>query len=605
MRDTIRNFVIIAHIDHGKSTLADRLLEVTGTVEARKMHAQYLDQLDLEQERGITIKLAPVRMQYLHGGKKYTVNLIDTPGHSDFAYEVSRSLAAVEGAVLLVDATQGVQAQTLANFRAARAAHLTILGAVNKVDLFRGEHVDRSRLTRATRDLAELIGVSEHDILHVSGKTGEGVPDLLTAVIDRVPPPRVVQGERFRALVFDSFFDTHKGVVASVRVVDGSIAGTDTIHLAATGAVSKVKEVGHFVPALTALPRGGLLEAGDIGYLATGIRDPLHVRIGDTVFIQSTDLPADISSYALPGYREPKPVVFVSFYPEESDDYEALTRGLQKLKLNDASLTIEPDQNEVLGRGYKVGCLGRLHFEITAERLKREFGIATVNTFPSVAYRVRCGSVWQIIVKPEDLPSAYDEIQEPIASVIIILPTDFLGSLFPLHEKFRMEQQSTVIHGDRAEVTARVPLAELVSDFDDALKSLTAGYASFSYDVGGYVRADILKVDVLLTRDVVPGLSRFFAKESVEREARSMVSRLKDLLPKQQFPQPIQAVAGGRVIAREDIPALRKDVTGYLYGGDRTRKMKLWKKQKAGKERLTARSRATIPPDIFKELLRR
>lgn len=598
----IRNFVIIAHVDHGKSTLADRFLELTGTVETRRMKAQYLDQLELERERGITIKMAPVRMSYTLHDTCYTLNLIDTPGHSDFSYEVSRALLAVEGGVLLVDATQGIQAQTLANFHAAKAAGLTLVGAVNKVDLFRGG--EQERLEGVVQEVADLMGVSPESIARVSGKSGDGVRELLEMLIAKVPPPKTADlSVTPRALIFDSFYDDHKGVVASVRVFEGMFRATDDVQLIASGAHSKLKELGYFAPELRSLGNNGVLSAGETGYLATGLRDPAHIKIGDTATVWKGSRAAPVTP--LPGYREPQPVVFVSFYPENSDDHELLVKSLEKLRLSDSALTTEPDQNEVLGRGFKVGFLGRLHFEIVSERLRREFGVHTVNTFPSVAYRVKTKVGWRTIVKPEDMPSETLGIEEPLVSISILVTPAQLGSILPLQSRFRMHEVRTETVGDHAIVRAIMPLMELVSDFDDQLKSSTAGYASFSYELAGYAPADIVRVSILISGELVPGLSRFFPKETYEREARKMVERLKKLLPRRQFVQAIQASAEGRIIAREDIAALKKDVTGYLYGGDRTRKMKLWQKQKRGKERLKARAEATIPPEVFKELLKK
>ncbi|MEK7513227.1 MAG: translation elongation factor 4 [Patescibacteria group bacterium] len=601
----IRNFVIIAHVDHGKSTLADRFLERTGAVPERLMRAQYLDQLELERERGITIKMAPVCMSYTLHAVPYILNLIDTPGHSDFSYEVSRALAAVEGAILLVDATQGIQAQTLANLRAARASGIVVIGAVNKIDLFRGEMRADERLRTVVRELAELIDVPEKDILLVSGKTGEGVTELLDAVVLRVPPPKgAEQGRRgVRALIFDSFYDNHKGVVASVRVFEGTITTDDELYTVATKVRSRMKELGRFMPQLKPCER---LEEGMIGYVATGIKDPDAMRIGDTLVIVTAANRSSLNrEKPLEGYREPHPVVFVSFYPESSDDHELLTRSLKKLKLNDAALMIEPAQNEVLGRGYTMGFLGRLHYEIAAERLVREFGIRTVNTFPSVRYRVRTATGWREITQPEELPAEAQEIQEPIVSMLILVPPSYLSNLFPLQLRFRMADVRTETFHDRVELKATMPLAELVSDFDDQLKSATEGYASMSYEFAGYVSADIKRLDVVLAGTPVPGLSRFFPRTSIEREGRKMVERLKTILPREQYAQAIQAIVEGRVIAREDIAALRKDVTGYLYGGDRSRKMKLWQKQKRGKKRLKERAEAHLSPELFKELLKK
>ncbi len=598
----IRNFCIIAHIDHGKSTLADRLLEITGTVEKRKMQAQYLDQLELERERGITIKMAPVRMRY----EDYELNLIDTPGHSDFGYEVSRALQAVEGGILLVDATQGIQAQTLANFRAARNAGLAIIGAVNKVDLF---PKDGPEIEKLRREVAKLIGDRPEDILLTSGKTGEGVKELLDVVIAKVPPPKIgiqnselrIQGIN-RALIFDSFYDDHKGVIVSVRVFDGQIRDRDDFTLAAVKASGKIKEVGFFSPQITPAEYIG---PGEIGYVATGVKDTTILKIGDT-FIANPPQGLDPRSAALHGYAEPKPVVFVSFYPEEAGDYDLLKRSLSKLHLNDSALTIEPDQNEVLGRGFKVGFLGRLHFEITAERLKREFNVGTVSTFPSVLYKVKTKEGWRTIVKPEELPEIYEEIQEPMARITVLVPASALNAIFPIYGRFRLKDIKTSTLDDQAQIDAVMPLAELISDFDDQLKSLTSGFASMSYDLAGYEKADIVRVDMAVAGGNIAGLSRFFPRETVETEGRRMAEKLKGTLPRQQFSQAIQAKIGSKIIAREDIPALRKELGNFgKNGGDRTRKMKLWAKQKRGKEKLLENARVTIPPHLFKELLKK
>ncbi len=605
--NNIRNFCIIAHIDHGKSTLADRFLEITGTVDTRRMHEQYLDQLELERERGITIKMAPVRMTYHSENSKFILNLIDTPGHSDFSYEVSRALAAVEGGILLVDATQGIQAQTLANLHSARKAGLTIVGAVNKIDVLEANG-DTEGLDRIRGEVAELLGIQKEEVLMVSAKTGKGTKELLEAVIQRVPPPRESAPSQResatlgKALIFDSFYDDHKGVIASVRVFEGTVQSTDTVTLAASGASSKIKEIGYFAPALTPAE---ILNAGEIGYIATGIKDIVLVKIGDTL-ISSRFKVQNPKSLALHGYREPQPVVFVSFYPENNDDYDLLKRSFDKLKLNDSSLSIEPDQNEVLGRGFKVGFLGHLHFEITAERLRREFKVATVSTFPSVLYKVKTKKGWQTIVKPEELPQEYEEIMEPMVTIVILTSPEFLNSIYPLQKRFRFTENTTETFQNQTEIKAKMPLAELVSDFDDQLKSATAGYASFSYELADYRRADIERVDVAVAGELIPGLSRFFPKETVQYEARQLVERLKKTLPQQQFPQPIQARTGAKIIAREDIPALRKELGNFgKNGGDRTRKMKLWQKQKKGKERLKARSHVRIPPHLFKELLKK
>mgnify|MGYP001101800418 CR=1 FL=1 len=601
----IKNFVIIAHIDHGKSTLADRFLEITDTVDKRKMQAQYLDQLELERERGITIKMAPVRMVYLKqkdfSQVEYILNLIDTPGHSDFSYEVSRALNAVEGAILLVDATQGIQAQTLANFRAAKKIGLKIIGAVNKIDL------KPSFLEELILELADLIGCQPNEIYKISAKTGEGVKELLEAVIEKFPSPQKTidnQNEKTippRALIFDSFYDEHKGVIASVRVFNGQFKISDNIRLLATNTETKIKEIGYFNPELK--PTAELKE-GEIGYIATGIKEPSKIKIGDTIIIADMK-ESDLSNLALPGYKEPQPVVFVSFYPENANDYEFLKFGLQRLKLNDSALSFEPDQQEILGRGFKVGFLGRLHFDITVERLKREFKIQTIQTFPSVVYKVETKKGVVFITDPEKLPQDFVKIFEPMAAIEIITPSCYLSSVLDLKKRFRIKDIQTTTSGNNIKIIGLIPLAELINDFDDQLKSATQGFASFSYEFKDYQPAELIKVEFLVAGEKVPGLSRFLPKETFEKEARKMVEKLKKLLPRQQFAQAIQAKANGRIIAREDIPALRKDVAGYLYGGDRTRKMKLWQKQKKGKERLKAQARVRIPFEVFKELLKK
>lgn len=620
--ENIRNFCIIAHIDHGKSTLADRFLEITGTVDKRRMKAQYLDQLESERERGITIKMAPVRMIYhpqmqnvkiknqndiskfkddspeanteILPFEFYTLNLIDTPGHSDFSYEVSRALAAVEGAILLVDATQGIQAQTLANFQAAKRSGLTIIGAVNKIDL------NPPLVSEVIKSTAELLGVPESEIFKVSGKTGEGAEELLRAVINFIPPPSLGEDKIFRALIFDSFYHEHKGIVAAVRLFSGSIQKDSNARLIAANADFKIKELGYFAPELKA---AGALANGEIGYIATGLKEPERLKIGDTIT-------SGAGGAALPGYKEPQPVVFVSFYPEESDDYENLKGAFAKLKLNDSALRFEPDFNEFLGRGFKTGFLGKLHFEITAERLEKEFHIATVHSFPSVSYKVKMRTgEWRIINNPKDFPDDYLEVMEPIAKMEILTPPDYLGAAMKLQGVFRLSDFATQTLGNNLLVTANLPLAELIRDFGDQLKSVSAGYASLNYEVADYQKTEVAKMSVLVAGQEVSGLTRIVYQEDLDREARKTVERLKDLLPRQQFAQAIQAVSGGRVVARENIPAMKKLLGNFgKTGGDRTRKMKLWKKQQRGKEKLkelAAKSTIDVPASVFKELLKK
>ena len=622
----IRNFCIIAHIDHGKSTLADRFLELTGTIEKRHMKAQYLDQLDLERERGITIKMAPVRMNYELGitnkgsnsshdskfiihdsqSSKYILNLIDTPGHTDFSYEVSRALAAVDGAILLVDATQGIQAQTLANFNSAKRAGLKIIGAVNKIDM------NPAMLEDVVQSTAELLGVAPEEIYRVSGKTGQGVEELLKAVIEKIPAPKRIEGDKiFRALIFDSFYHEHKGIVAAVRIFGGQVKKDEEVHLIASDTNFKIKELGHFAPEMQT---DDILENGQIGYIATGLKDPEKLKIGDTII---GNLELGIRNYAnlaLPGYKNPQPVVFVSFYPEESDNYEELKSALGKLKLNDSALKFEPDANEFLGRGFKTGFLGKLHFEITVERLEKEFNVRTVHSFPSVSYKVRLASgprkgEWAIINNPKDFPQDYLEVMEPIAKLEILAPVEYIGSVLRLQETFRLRNVIANTLGKTALLSADLPLSDLIRDFDDQLKSISAGYASLSYEISGYEKTDAVKLEILVAGHDVGGLTRIVHAQDIEREARRTVERLKELLPGQQFTQAIQAVANGKIVARETIPAMKKLLGNFgKTGGDRTRKMKLWKKQQRGKERLQERGMQTkidIPASIFKELLKK
>ncbi|KKQ22372.1 MAG: GTP-binding protein LepA [Candidatus Curtissbacteria bacterium GW2011_GWA1_40_24] len=587
--NNIRNFVIISHIDHGKSTLADRLLEMTGTVESRQMKPQFLDSLESERERGITIKMAPVRMHY----NNFILNLIDTPGHSDFSYEVSRALAAVEGAILLVDATQGIQAQTLAKFHAAKKQGLKIIGAVNKIDLIK----NLAEAEGAVKELADLIGCQPEEIHRISGKTGEGVKELLGAVIQYVPSPREQTAPSARALIFDSFYDDHKGIIASIRIFNGEFENGDEVNLITASEKFKIKEMGCFSPKLKPTEK---LSAGEIGYIVTGLKEPEKIKIGDTV-INGKSQSVISKSFVLEGYQEPKPVVFVSFYPDDADDYENLKKSIQRLKLNDSALNFEADFNEILGRGFKMGFLGKLHFEITAERLEKEFNIKTVNTFPSVAYKLE--KEGKTIENPADLPDDLKEIWEPMISVEIITPIKYIGNILQLKENFRMKSMETKNLGERVFVSAEMPLAELISGFDDRLKSVSEGFASFSYEFSGYEKADLKKMEILVANSPVAGFTRVIFAGKIEREARKMVEKLKEILPHQQFNQAIQAMAGGRIIARETIPALKKDVTGYLYGGDRTRKMKLWKKQKKGKKKLLSLAKVRIPAEVFKKII--
>ena len=594
----IRNFVIIAHIDHGKSTLADRLLEVTKTVEVRRMRAQYLDQLDLERERGITIKMAPVRMHYKTDGKEYILNLIDTPGHSDFSYEVSRALNAVEGAILLVDATKGIQAQTLSNLRNAQKAGLKIVGAVNKIDVI-GVNPDKTILA-----LAELLKTEPENIFKVSGKTGEGVEELLKEVIRVVPAPEAkLEDGVGRALIFDSLYDEHKGILAYVRVFDGEFSGQELADLVATKNSFRIKEVGCFMPEIRAVEK---LSAGEIGYVATGFKEPALVRIGDTMLNLGNKEVKDKLPYALPGYRDATPTVFISFYPDGNTKFEDLEKAFGKLRLTDAALFLEPDANEALGRGMKVGLLGQLHFEITSARLSREFGLEFLTSFPSIAYRVKVNGVEKIIREPHAFPDKADEIWEPMIDIEILVPQTYLQKVLSIQSTYVLEIAEIHNVGDNLLITGKMPLAELIRDFDDQLKSVSAGYASFSYELSGEKKTDAERLDILVMEEVVPALTRIVRKSDTEREARATVERLRDLLPKAQFSQAIQAKVGGRIIARETITASKKQLGNFgKNGGDVTRKMKLWRKQKRGKERLQERGKVSLSPEIFREILKK
>ena len=603
-RAHIRNFVIIAHIDSGKSTLADRLLEITGTVPQRSMREQYLDRLPLERERGITIKMAPVRMEY--GG--YVLNLIDTPGHSDFSYEVSRALAAVEGAVLLVDGTKGIQAQTLSNLRAAQKAGLTIIPAVNKIDLA------LPQIERIVEATAELLGVAPAEVLRISAKTGAGVKELLDAVVKAVPSPdkmhthaggAVGHGRASsplpRALVFDSLYDDHKGIVAFVRVFDGEFKAEE-MKFIASGAGFKPKEVGYFSPDLKVAPK---IRNGEIGYFATGLKEPSLVKIGDTLLATSASAGVD-KSLALPGYQEPGPVVFISFYPDGVTKFDDVKRAFERLRLNDAALSFEPDANEALGKGLKVGFLGQLHFEITSDRLAREYHLEFLTSFPSIAYRIKNHGEMSEVQQPQDFPEKPEKVWEQMVDLEIFVPQKYLSTVLALQTTFDIEVGEVKTFGENLLIESKMPLRELIRDFDDQLKSASQGYASFTYALADWREAEVEKLEILLVEEVVPALTRIVPKKDLEREGRQTVERLKELLPQQQFTQAIQAKAVGRIIARETIPAIKKKLGDFgKNGGDRTRKMKLWRKQERGKERLQGTARADISPEVFREILKK
>jgi GTP-binding protein LepA len=585
----IRNFSIIAHIDHGKSTLADRMLELTGTIEKRKMQEQVLDSMDLERERGITIKMQPVRMEY----KGHILNLIDTPGHVDFSYEVSRALACCEGAILLVDATQGVEAQTLSHFFVARRLGLTFIPVINKIDLphARGEEV--------AQELMELGGFASDEIYYVSAKDGTGVDALLDGIIKKVPAPKK-SSDQLRALVFDSFFESHKGIIASVRIMDGELKSSDQLFLQARKKTFPAKEVGVITPSLKSC---SALTAGEVGYVVTGIKEPGEVRVGDTI-IEAKNKTA--GTEPLPGYQEPKPVVWASFFPTDQGDFFVLGDALSKLKLNDSSLVFEEKSSMVLGRGYECGFLGTLHLEITAERLKREFHIEFVVTHPSVSYRVMRLGTTEYVASAALFPRKHERerVEELWMKLEILTPRDALQDVVKTVEQFEGQVGDIKSIGGRLTVDAQIPLRQMVSGFFDALKSATHGYASFNYEEECWRDADLVRIDILVAGDRIEALSRVVHNSSGEQEARKIVKRVKEVLPRELFSVKIQGEVEGRIVASETISALRKDVTGYLYGGDRSRKMKLWKKQKEGKKRLQAGGKVAIAPDVFLKLLK-
>ena len=590
----IRNFCIIAHIDHGKSTLSDRLLEMTGSVESRNMKAQILDSMDLEREKGITIKLAPARMIY----KNHTLNLIDTPGHVDFTYEVSRSLAAVEGAILLVDATQGVQAQTIGNLYLAMEENLEIIPVLNKIDLPNADVPTRMA------ELVQLIGCKPEEILAVSGKTGEGVPALLEAIVARIPCPTGDVHAPTRALIFDSFYDDYRGVMAYVRVVDGAIEKGKKIKMIATGAEIQVLETGAVTP--NGLRASDTLESGQIGYVVTGLKNINGCRVGDTITTPAEHLPQ-----GLPGYKEVKPMVFAGVFPEEGNDFNRLRDAIERLKLNDASLIYESEHSPALGFGFRCGLLGMLHLEILKERLEREFNIDLVVTVPSVAYEVFLRNGEQLRIKsPLELPdpSFVEYIKEPWVKIDIVSPTEYVGAIMQLLQERRGIYETTeYLTGARAILHYEIPLAMIIVDFYDKLKSITAGYASLNYELIDYREADVVRLDMMVAEEPVDAFSTLVYRDEAERSGRRMAKVLRDSIPRQNFVIKLQASIGGKVVASERISAMRKDVTAGLYGGDVTRKRKLLEKQKKGKARMAAmgKGKVSIPTDVYLKVLKR
>jgi len=598
-----RNFCIIAHIDHGKSTLADRLLELTHTVEQRKMKDQLLDQMDLERERGITIKLQPAKMEYELDGHKYTLNLIDTPGHVDFTYEVSRSLAAVEGAILLVDATQGIQAQTLANLYLALEQNLVIIPAVNKIDM------PNAKVEEVAREISDLVGTPIDKILRISAKTGENVPKVLEEVIKSVPPPKGAKEKAPRALIFDSYFDSYKGVIAEVRIVDGSIKYGEKIYFMGSKTKSEVLEIGIMKPNLLKTDH---LEAGDIGYIATGLKEVSRCRVGDTITKFESEMEEEgyVSKIKqLPGYKEVKPTVFASIYPVDGEQYPELRDALDKLKLNDASLSYEPETSSALGRGFRCGFLGMLHLEIVSERLYREYDMNLVITTPSVSYKIikKTGENF-IIYSPADMPDpgVIDEIQEPWAKLEIILPKEKIGPVMKLAENSRALYKSTnYLSADRVILEYEVPLINIIVDFYDNLKSASSGFASMNYESIGFRAGDLVKLDIIIAEDRVEAFSRIVPRDESFNEGKRIVAKLKEVVPRQSFAVALQAAISGKIIARETIKPFRKDVIAKLYGGDVTRKRKLLEKQKKGKKRMKTFGKVEIPQEAFLSVLKK
>jgi GTP-binding protein LepA len=586
----IRNFSIIAHIDHGKSTLADRLLEWTGAISERDMRDQVLDDMDLERERGITIKANAVRIDYDHSsGNRYQLNLIDTPGHVDFSYEVSRSLEACEGALLVVDASQGVEAQTLANAYLAVEKGLEIIPVVNKIDLPAADP------NTVAGELAAVLGGSSDEVLRVSAKTGEGIDELLEAIVDRLPAPDGDPSARLRALVFDSFYDTYRGVVSHIRVVDGAISTRDAIRFVATSLDVTADEVGIRRPKAEPVP---VLETGQVGYLITGVKEIDLIRVGDTV----THL-NEPTEEALPGYAEPKPMVFAGLFPTDGDDFERLREALEKLSLNDSSLVYQPETSGALGFGFRLGFLGLLHMEIVRERLEREYDLDLITTAPSVAYLANRTDGTQTAVRsPQDLPAAGElaTIEEPIVEVMIITPTEYVGTVMELVQQRRGRMgDMTYLSPERAEIHYRLPLAEMVFDFFDQLKSRTKGYASLDYEPAGYEASDLVMVSILLNGQPVDAFSTIVHRDKAYAYGKSMVGRLKELIPRQLYDVPVQAAIGSRIISRETIKAKRKDVTAKCYGGDITRKRKLLERQKEGKKRMKMVGTVEVPQEAF------
>lgn len=592
-KENIRNFSIIAHIDHGKSTLADRLLEITGAVSKREMKDQILDSMDLERERGITIKLNAVKLNYKYKDEDYVINLIDTPGHVDFSYEVSRSLAACEGAILVVDAAQGIEAQTLANLYLAMEQDLTIIPVINKIDL------PNADIPRVKKELVDVLGFNENDIILCSAKTGEGVQDILDAVIEKIPEPKINVEDKTRSLIFDSYFDPYRGVVLLVKLVDGKIKIGDTIKMMATNSTFEVVELGVHTPKEE---KYNELKSGEVGYVAASIKDISTVSVGDTITVVGREATEPIK-----GYKKMKPMVFSGIFPTEPNRYEELKEALIKLKLNDAALSFEPETSEALGFGFRIGFLGLLHMDVIITRIEREFNIDIIATSPSVVYEVTLtdGSIIEV-----DAPSKMPEktkinyIKEPYIYTNIIAPSEYIGAIMELCQNKRGIYKSVdYIDSTRIDVHYEIPLSEIVYDFYDRLKSTTKGYASFDYELCGYKESSLVKMDILLNGEIVDALSVIIHKDFAYQKGRAIVKKLRELIPRQMFQIPIQASIGSKVIARENISALKKNVLAKCYGGDVSRKRKLLEKQKEGKKRMKMVGTVEVPQEAFLAVL--
>lgn len=592
-QQNIRNFSIIAHIDHGKSTLADRILEITGSVSKREMKEQFLDSMDLERERGITIKLNAVSLPYQKEGKTYLLNLIDTPGHVDFSYEVSRSLAACEGAVLVVDAAQGIEAQTLANLYLALEQNLTIIPVINKIDL------PNANIPKVKEELKTILGFEEEEILLCSGKTGEGVKELIDAVIEKINPPKIENNKPLRALIFDSYFDPYKGVVALIKVVDGTVKTNDMIQLMATGSEFLVTELGVHHPKEEKLKE---LRSGEVGYLCASMKDISNIHVGDTITLSNHP-----ATNPIEGYKKMKPMVYSGIFPVEPNKYEALKEAFSKLKLNDAALTFEPETSDALGFGFRVGFLGLLHMDIIMTRLEREFDLNVIATSPSVIYKITLTNDEKIeIDSPNKMPDSVKikEIEEPYILTNIIVPSEYIGSIMELCQNKRGIYKSLeYLDETRVNIHYEIPLSEIVYDFFDKLKSSTKGYASFDYEFVGYRPSKLVKMDILLNGEMVDALSVIIHKDFAYQRGRSITTKLKEVIPRQLFQVPIQASIGSKVIARENISAMKKNVLAKCYGGDITRKRKLLEKQKEGKKKMKMIGSVEVPQEAFLAIL--